>query len=103
MDDKDFSDLSHRTKNIVRAFSIRGPVNAGVLRQCLSQVSQLHPLLKVRFIRGKDRVYLQVSKGKTVCIYCQQHMHVQWVTKNDRSCTKLNRVNNLTLPQAFAD
>ena len=54
---------SHRTKNIVRAFSIRGPVDAGVLKRCLSHVSQLHPLLKVRFIRGKEGLYLQVSEG----------------------------------------
>lgn len=59
----DCSDLTYRSRNIVRPFSIRGPVDVGVLKRCLSRVCQLHPLLKVMFIQGKQRIYLQVSKG----------------------------------------
>ncbi|XP_062515342.1 uncharacterized protein LOC134190835 isoform X2 [Corticium candelabrum] len=39
-------------------------VDVGVLKRCLSRVCQLHPLLKVMFIQGKQRIYLQVSKGE---------------------------------------
>jgi hypothetical protein len=55
---------SHQTKNIVRAFSIRGPVDTGVLKRCLSNVSQLHPLLKAKFIHGEEVLYLQISEGE---------------------------------------
>lgn len=51
--------LSPRVDNIVRGFTIHGPLDLELLQKALNQVASLHPLLRASFQRTRDRLYIQ--------------------------------------------
>jgi hypothetical protein len=53
------SGLSPRVNNIVRAFTIHGPLDRQLLSRALDSVASLHPVLTARFQRTSDRLYMQ--------------------------------------------
>ena len=55
------SGLSARVDNIVRAFSIHGPLNREMLSKALDKVASLHPLLSASFQRCSGKLYMQTS------------------------------------------
>ena len=64
------SGLSARVNNIVRAFSIHGPLDRDLLSQALNTVSNLHPVLAARFQRTSDRLYMQIPPGEWILPVC---------------------------------
>ena len=53
------SGLSPCVNNIVRAFTIHGPLDRGLLSRALDSVASLHPVLCACFQRTSDRLYMQ--------------------------------------------
>ena len=58
------SGLSTRINNVVRAFSIHGPLNQELLSQAINIVTNLHPVLRARFQRTNDKLYMQIPSGE---------------------------------------
>ena len=54
------SGLSPRVNNIVRAFTIHGPLDHDLLSRALNSVASLHPVLCGHFQRASDRLYMQL-------------------------------------------
>ena len=69
------SGLCHRVNNVVRAFSIHGPLNRDLLGTALNTVASLHPVLAARFQRAGDRLYMQLSPGQSYRLLCLQFVH----------------------------
>lgn len=58
------SGLSTRVNNVVRAFSIHGPLNQDLLSRAINIVTNLHPVLRARFQRTNDKLYMQIPSGE---------------------------------------
>ena len=57
------SGLNARVNNIVRAFSIHGPLDRALLSQALDTVASLHPVLAAKFQRHNNKLYMQAPPG----------------------------------------
>lgn len=69
------SGLSSRVNNIVRAFSIHGPLDRDLMSQALNLVTNLHPIIAARFQRTRERLYVQIPAGECKSQYKLMHMY----------------------------
>ena len=64
------SGLSPRVNNIVRAFTIHGPLDRQLLSRALDSVASLHPVLTAHFQRTSDRLYMQTPPPGELASQC---------------------------------